>query len=200
MKNIGVKIAAAGLTLNLLLFFVKLYVGISINSLAVYCDAINNLGDTLACIVAIMGFFLSKRLCDTKSKRLQSLCTFVIEGFIAITGIYFVYNGIERILYPLPVTYSDKYAVLISVTVLVKIFMAIMYKFADKNVESAVLKALMLDSVLDCFVTVFSLMSILLVVKVGFAIDGVLAIVAGTFIAVNAAKETVEHAKYLINN
>lgn len=200
MKNIGVKIAAAGLTLNLLLFFVKLYVGISINSLAVYCDAINNLGDTLACIVAIMGFFLSKRLCDTKSKRLQSLCTFVIEGFIAITGIYFVYNGIERILYPLPVTYSDKYAVLISVTVLVKIFMAIMYKFADKNVESAVLKALMLDSVLDCFVTVFSLMSILLVVKVGFAIDGVLAIVAGTFIAVNAAKETVEHAKYLVNN
>lgn len=200
MKSVGAKITITGLSINLILFFVKLYVGISVNSLCVYCDAINNLGDTFACCVAIMGFFVSKRLNEVKSTRLQILCTFVIECVVSVTGIYFVYNGFERMLYPLPVTYSDKYAILISITVLVKILMAVMYKISDKKANSTVLKALVLDSILDCFVTIFSLMSILLVTKVNFAIDGIFAIITGSVVSINAVKEVICQGKYLVNN
>lgn len=46
-------VMAVGLLFNLLLAFVKLYVGISSNSLAVYCDAVNNFGDALLCAAVL---------------------------------------------------------------------------------------------------------------------------------------------------
>lgn len=200
MKGVGIKATAIGVFANLLLFFIKLYIGISANSLAVYCDAVNNLGDTLACAVALAGFFAVKRLDETRSCRLQSLCTFVIELVITFTGCYFVYNGLERMLYPLPVTYSKKYALLIAVTIPAKALMAAMYKAFNKKADSAVLKALILDGVLDCFVTLFALMSLLLVAKVNYAVDGVFAIITGSAITITAVRELISQAKYLINN
>ncbi|MGN0524297.1 MAG: cation diffusion facilitator family transporter [Eubacterium sp.] len=200
MRGVGIKATCIGIFVNLMLFFVKLYIGISANSLAVYCDAVNNLGDTLACAVALAGFLALKRLDEKRANRLQSLCTFVIELVITFTGGYFVYNGLERLLYPLPVTYSKKYAVLIAVTVLVKALMAVMYKVFNKKADSAVLKAMILDSVLDCFITLFALMSLILVVKVNYAVDGVFAIITGSAITVTAIRELISQVKYLIND
>lgn len=200
MRGIGIKATCIGIFVNLMLFFIKLYIGISANSLAVYCDAVNNLGDTLSCAVALAGFFALKRLDEKKANRLQSLCTFVIELVITFTGGYFVYNGLERLFYPLPVTYSKKYAVLIAVTVLVKALMAVMYKAFNKKANSAVLKAMILDSVLDCFITLFALMSLILVAKVNYAVDGVFAIITGSAITVTAIRELISQVKYLIND
>ena len=200
MKRVGIKATVIGGVANLLLFFIKLYVGISANSLAVYCDAVNNLGDTLACIIALLGFFALKSLDEKRASRLQSLCTFVIELLIAFTGCYFVYNGLERMMYPLPVTYIKRYAILIGVTIVVKALMAVMYRAFNKKIDSAVLKALILDSALDCFITLFALMSLILVNKVNFAIDGIFAIITGSAITVAAIREVIGQAKYLINN
>jgi len=57
MNKIGIKATALGAIFNTVLFFAKFYVGISTNSLSIYCDAINNLGDTFACLIAVLGFF-----------------------------------------------------------------------------------------------------------------------------------------------
>ena len=200
MKNAAIKAGVLGLILNLSLFLVKLYIGISANSLSIYCDAINNLGDTFACGVALLGFVLIKKSGERQSARAQSLCTFVISLFIAVTGIYFVYNGSERLLYPLPVSYSLKYAVAISATIVVKILMGLMYKAFDKRVNSPVLKALALDSFLDCFITLAALMSLILIQRVNFAVDGTFAIITGSIITVSAIKNIISEAKFLVNN
>ena len=200
MKNAAIKAGVLGLILNLSLFLVKLYIGISANSLSIYCDAINNLGDTFACGVALLGFVLIKKSGERQSARAQSLCTFVISLFIAVTGIYFVYNGSERLLYPLPVSYSLKYAVAISATIVVKILMGLMYKAFDKRVNSPVLKALSLDSFLDCFITLAALMSLILIQRVNFAVDGTFAIITGSIITVSAIKNIISEAKFLVNN
>ena len=84
MKNIHIKAVVIGAVLNILLFFVKLYVGISSNSLSVYCDAINNLGDTFACLIALLGFVIAKKTGEKKQLKIQSLCTFVISMIICI--------------------------------------------------------------------------------------------------------------------
>lgn len=200
MKHNGIVAASIGLGANLLLFLAKLYVGISSNSLAIYCDAINNLGDTFACIIAILGFLLAKKLNEIMAKRAQSLCTFVISIVITVTGLYFVYNGIERLLYPLPVSYSIKYVIVISATIAVKILMGVMYIYHNKKQDSTILKAMVLDSFLDCFVTLFALMSLLLVSKVNFAIDGIFAIITGAIISITAIKNIISESKYLITN
>ena len=142
MKNIHIKAVVIGAVLNILLFFVKLYVGISSNSLSVYCDAINNLGDTFACLIALLGFVIAKKTGEKKQLKIQSLCTFVISMIIFVTGAYFIYNGLERLMYPLQISYSNQYAIIITVTVFVKILMGFMYMAFNKKKPSPVIKAL----------------------------------------------------------
>ena len=48
-----------GIVFNLLLFFIKLFVGIITGSIAVTADAFNNLSDTISSIITILGFRLS---------------------------------------------------------------------------------------------------------------------------------------------
>lgn len=200
MNKAGLSAAIIGILSNFLLFLIKLYVGISSNSLAIYCDAVNNLGDTFACGVALLGFYLVKKLNERKSLRTQSLCTFIISLVITVSGVYFVYNGLERMMYPLPITYTKKYAVIISATIFAKILMGIMYILYNKKAQSSILKALVLDSFLDCFVTVFAVMGLLLVTKVDYAVDGVFAIITGSIITVFAIKNIFEQSKFLIND
>ncbi len=198
MKNAGLKAVIFGAVLNFTLAVVKLYIGISSNLLTIYCDAVNNLADNFSCVLAIGGFILVKKLGERQSERAQSLCTFVISAIVAVTGIYFVYNGLERFLYPTPVVYSVKYAVLIAITVGVKIFMAVMYKAFNKHENSDVLRALVTDSILDCFITVAALMSLFLVSKLNYAVDGVFAVVTGSIITVSAIRSLIKEAKFLV--
>ncbi len=198
MKNAGLKAVIFGAVLNFTLAVVKLYIGISSNLLTIYCDAVNNLADNFSCVLAIGGFILVKKLGEKQSERAQSLCTFVISAIVAVTGIYFVYNGLERFLYPTPVVYSVKYAVLIAITVGVKIFMAVMYKAFNKHENSDVLRALVTDSILDCFITVAALMSLFLVSKLNYAVDGVFAVVTGGIITVSAIRSLIKEAKFLV--
>lgn len=200
MKNIHITAVSIGGLVNLGLFFAKLYVGISSNSLAVYCDAINNLGDTFACIIGIIGFIFAKKTGERKQKRIQSLCTFVISIIICVTGAYFVYNGMERLMYPLKISYSNEYALIISITIAVKIIMGVMFIAFNKREPSPVLKALVTDSFLDCGITLFTLMGLFLIVKVQFAVDGIFAIVIGTAVTVSSLKNLIQQAKYLVND
>ncbi|MBQ9227286.1 MAG: cation transporter [Eubacterium sp.] len=200
MKNVAIKAGALGLVLNFLLFLLKLYIGISANSLAIYCDAVNNLGDSLACVVALSGFWLMRRLGEKQSLRAQSLCTFIISLLIAVTGFFFIYHGTERLMYPTPVSYLVKYAVLLAVTIAVKLLMGWMFRAFRQKEDSSVLRALELDCYLDCFVTAAALMSLVLNDLVRFAVDGTFAIIAGGIITVSAIKNLVHESKYLINN
>ncbi len=200
MKNVRLYAAIIGLALNFALFLTKLYIGISTNSLSIYCDAVNNLGDTFACGVALFGFAMIKRLGEKPAERAQSLCTFVISLLIAATGIYFVYNGLERLFYPIPVQYSLNYLIVISATIAVKVLMALMFRAFNKKSPSPVLKALQLDSFLDCFITTAAVMGLVLVTKVNYAVDGIFAIITGSIISVSAIKNIVAETKYLINN
>ena len=200
MNKIGIKATALGVIFNTVLFFAKFYVGISTNSLSIYCDAINNLGDTFACLIAVLGFFLARKVTELKSQKIQSLCTFVISLIIAATGAYFVYNGLQRLMYPLRIAYSEEYAYIIIATVFAKILMGLMYMAFNKKASSPVLKAMILDSFLDCAVTIFALMGLFLITKVNFAADGIFAIIIGTAVTVSAVKKTIDQSKFLINN
>lgn len=199
MKNKALAVCAAGIAVNFLLFATKVYVGIASSSLSVYCDAMNNLGDTFACSVAVMGFALTKKLDEIRSRRAQSLSTFVIGLVIAVTGIYFAYNGAERLFYPLPVAYMDIYAVAIIASLAVKALLALFMHLSNRSIGSAAIRALALDSALDCLITLFVLMSLFLVQRVNFAVDGIFALVCGVIITISAIRNIIAQTKYLIS-
>ncbi len=199
MKKAGIAAAVFGIFCNFGLFLAKLYVSISSSSLAIYCDAVNNFLDIFSCLLALLAFVLIARLSQRQAERTQSLCTFVIDLVIAGTGIYFLYNGLQRTLRPLPIAYTYKYAIIIGATVFAKAIMALIYHLLNKRAESGMIRALVLDSILDCGITLFTLIGLIIVPKVGFAADGIFALILGGIITAHAGKEIVKEAKYLIS-
>ena len=101
--------AVFGICVNLCLFMVKLYVGISTNSISIYVDSLNNALDSVVCIIALVGFWLSVR---TSPKypfglgRAEDLTGFITAVVIVGTGFGFGYVSLERTLYPAPVWFS----------------------------------------------------------------------------------------------
>lgn len=200
MGSVGIKATAFGVAINFLLFLLKLYVGISTNSLSVYCDSINNLGDTFSCLIGLLGFYLVVRLDEKRGRRAQSLASFVIGAVVTVTGAYFAYSGLERLMYPIPVSYSVNYAILILLTVFVKLSMGIFYLHVNKKSQSPVIKALSLDSFMDTFITLTAFLGFTLAEKINFAVDGIVAVIMGITVAVTALKTVISQTKYLINN
>ena len=198
MGKIGVKAAIFGLFCNFALFLTKLYIGISTNSLAIYCDSINNLGDMLSCAVAFFGFIFVMKCGEKKGERIQSLCSFVIGIIVAVTGFYCLYSGLERIIYPLPVSYSSRYALLILATALVKLLMGGVYTALNRRSSSPVLKVMILDSFLDFGITLAAIFGFYLVKRLNFAVDGVFGITIGTIISISSIKTVCEQTKKLI--
>ena len=119
--------AVFGICVNLCLFMVKLYVGISTNSISIYVDSLNNALDSVVCIIALVGFWLSVR---TSPKypfglgRAEDLTGFITAVVIVGTGFGFGYVSLERTLYPAPVWFSVRYAVIIAVTAVVKLLLS----------------------------------------------------------------------------
>lgn len=187
-----------GLCCNLLLGLLKLYVAVGSNSLAVYCDAVNNFGDTVLCLAVFLCLQCFKNREARFAARAESLLTFCVGLGIAVAGVYFLYNGADRILYPLPIAYLRKYALLLACTVPFKVILALAYNFASKKKASKPLKALFADCILDCAVTLSALAGLLLSAKLPFAADGVFAVVIGAAVAVSAVKTVQKEAKFLI--
>ena len=199
MKKYFYTAGITGIAVNLLLFAVKLYIGNAAFSLTIYCDAINNLGDTFSCGVAMLGFVLAVKLGDRRSLRAQSLAAFVISIVIAMTGLFFVYRGLDRLLYPAAVAYTNNYIAIIVGTIFAKLILGALLVRLNKKAPSPITKALALDSFLDCFITLFTLMSTLLVTKVNFAFDAYFALLCGSAITAEAVRCIVKETKYLIN-
>ncbi len=200
MAKRGMGAVIFGAVMNFALFLLKLYVGIASNSLAVYCDAVNNLGDVLTGLTALAGILLAVRLDRQRGARAESLFSFMIGLAILCVGGYFIYNGIDRFFYPLPIAFTQKNALLLGLTVPIKLCMGLLYYAARKKQASSVLKALMLDSFLDTAMTAFVLIGFFLVTKVQFAVDGVFAVAVGAAVCVSALKTVYGEAKFLINS
>ena len=201
MRKLFFSAGIIGIAVNFLLFLTKLYVGNAAFSLTIYCDAINNLGDTLSCALAMLGFVFALKFGeeDIRSKRTQSLIAFVISIVIALTGIFFIYRGLDRLMYPAGVTYNGRYNLIIICAVLAKAVLGAIMVYFNKKAPSPIIKALALDSFADCFVTIFTLMGMVLVTKVNFAFDAYFAFVCGAIITVEAIKCITKETKFLIS-
>ncbi|MBR1748059.1 MAG: cation diffusion facilitator family transporter [Clostridia bacterium] len=193
---------AIGSVINLGLFLTKLYVGLSANSLAVLGDAINNLFDSLTCIIAVISFLFVKK----KSReslpygygRMEYLADFLMSVVVCIAGGALAYLSIERLTLPYLMTFTWLYFGIVAGTVPVKIFLAWFYRFRNRRIKSGVLSGAMLDSIADVGVTVTTLIGFLLFRYSGLRIDGVFGMIVAVVVVVNGAKLLVSSVKVLL--
>ena len=188
---------------NLVLFSVKLYVGLSSNSISIFSDAINNMFDSLSGLVTficLMCVASSARTdADPVIRKTEQLFSFIISVITTLAGFYFLYNSLERFLYPAPVWYMTKYLVLICVTAAAKLMMFMFYRLMSKKSASLVIRVLALDSLLDFFITCATVISLVLSQNAGVAVDAIFGLVISCVIIISAVKMVLSGAASLIN-
>lgn len=186
-KRISPVLILAGI-INLALFIIKYYIGVHTNSLCIYTDSINNLMDTLSLCLALVGIsFLNKPATDRFKfgfGKMESITTFIMSLIMTVAGCSFAYNSLSRLMAPVPVWYFTKYAFILGITCLVKLSLGIIFTFRYKSNHSPVLKTVMLDSYLDCAITLITLVSFTLSNTIGFALDSVMGLAISIVIAI----------------
>lgn len=175
-------------SVNFVLFFIKFYIGLRTNCLCIYTDAVNNLADTFSGIIALLGIYLMARPATKKypygKGRAEYAASFLMAICMTGAGLIFAYNSMERFFAPTPVWFFVKYAVIIGITCLVKLFTGIAFSVYYKKNRSPVTKALMLDSFTDCGITLVSLVSFTLTNYTEFIIDAYLGLLISMIIAI----------------
>lgn len=190
--KITVITCAAAFALNVALFSVKLYVGLSANSISIYSDAVNNMFDSLSGLAAFICFaaLLSSTSEAARAiiKKSEQFFSFVMSVIILLTGLYFAYNSLERLFYPTPISYLTHYLVLLLITVAVKLIMFFAYRGVYRVTGSPIIKVMTADSILDFFITLATVMSLTVSQYAEFAIDAVFGIVISIALIISALK------------
>ena len=186
-----------------MLFSVKLYVGLSSNSISIFSDAVNNMFDSLSGLVTFICLMCvassTKTDADPVIRKAEQLFSFIISVITTLAGFYFLYNSLERFLYPAPVWYMTKYLVLICVTAAAKLMMFMFYRLMSKKSASLVIRVLALDSLLDFFITCATVISLVLSQNAGVAVDAIFGLVISCVIIISAVKMVLSGAASLIN-
>lgn len=201
--NSIIKVISAGVVFNLILFLTKLYVGLSVNSICIWSDAMNNLADTLSCIVSLVFMYIAMRVgkngISYVINKAEQLLSFVLAIVVAAVGFSFAYSSLERFMYPTPVWFSTKYFIVILATALAKLGMFLFYRFFSAKTSSPVIRVLAADSILDFFITTATLISFTLTRYTEFTIDAVFGIIISIIIVVNAIRMIKQSASSLLN-
>lgn len=203
MKNKYITLGTAlAFTVNFLLFAVKLYIGLSVNSVSIYSDAVNNLFDSLSGLLSFvcLTLIIKGETLASKSiiKKSEDLLSFIVSTVVGIAGLAFAYSCAERLMYPTPVWYQKRYLYILMATAVVKIALYFAFNALYKKSDSPLLKVIATDSLLDFFITAVSVMSLLLSSSGTYSIDAFCGIGISVFLTISAIKLMVSCVKRLI--
>ncbi len=205
MKNgrVVLKACAFSFVANFILFAVKLYIGLRTNSISIYSDAVNNMFDSLSGAVTFAFlYYLLKKSSEGMSgmlKKSEQLFSFVISVTVVAAGLYFAYTSLERLIYPTPVWFSTLYAAIVAATAGAKAVMYFIYSAFEKKSGSPVVRVMKIDCILDMFITVVSVITLLVSQYSDYAFDAVCGLLISVVILISAVKMLISNAKKLIN-
>ena len=140
--------AAVSIIGNTLLFFLKLILGLFINSIALIADGVHSLSDVSTSGVVIFGFRIAKKEPDKDHPfghgRAEYIATLIIAIILIIVGFGFIERSIERIINIEDIA-NQEYAIIITIVVLISaVLKELMARYSiliSKKIKSDVLKA-----------------------------------------------------------
>lgn len=194
---------AAGL-INFILFGVKLYIGLSTNSIGIYSDSVNNLFDALSVFLAFVCIYAVSREKDFASRgtaaKTEQLCSFIMAIAVAAAGFGFAYSSLERLMYPTPVWFSPLYLGVLLGTAAVKLGMFVFLAFAVKTNASPVISVMKTDSILDCCITLVTALTLFVSARGTYSVDAFAGLAISAVIIVSAVRSIISSGASLINH
>jgi len=183
-KKYGYLGGFVGFISNILLFLIKMIMGLMVNSISLIADGVNNLSDVGTSAITILGFKLSSKPADKEHPfghgRTEYIAALIISLIIMLVGFELVQSSIKRIIHPVSVSLRGYTVVILLLTIGIKIWLCLFYRRLGKSINSKPLIAASIDSLSDVFATSCVIISIILSPYLSFPIDAYIGlIVAG---------------------
>lgn len=187
-----------GIIINLILFIVKITVGIITSSIAITADAFNNFSDMASSVITIIGFKLASIPPDKEHPfghgRLEYISALVVAFMVMLVGFQFVKSSIERILNPVPIEFQFVPFMLLFISILAKVWLSKFNKLVGNKINSSALKAASVDALGDVFTSSCVVISFLAAKFTTLPLDGYIGIVVSLAIlyaGFTLVKETI---------
>lgn len=191
-----------GIATNLVLFVIKLTVGLLFNSIAMIADAINNLSDSASSIVTVVGFKLSGKPADAKHPyghaRIEYIAGMIVSFIILVLGLQLAKSSFDKILAPEEVVFSYIALGVLVVSIFMKVWQCLFYRKIAKTIASSTLKATSADSLNDVIATTVVLIGAIISEFAGFNLDGYMGMAVAVFIIVSGIRLVIETANPLL--
>ncbi len=175
-EDIGALASIVGIIANIFLAASKIVVGFLTSSMSIAADGFNNLMDSVASVVTLLGFKLSGREPDEEHPmghgRFEYIAGFVVAIIVIVVGIELVRTGVERILDPQVVEYGWVALGLLVLAIIVKLWMAAYSRSLGEKIDSSALIAVAVDSRNDVLATAAVLAAALVARFTGWHLDG----------------------------
>lgn len=185
-ESYGILAGVLGIICNLFLFALKLTIGLFINSISVISDAFNNLTDLGSSLISIVGAKLSNRPPDNEHPhghgRIEYIGSLLVSFIIFSVGFQLLKGSIKKIYMPEEVLFNPVAILILTFSILIKLWMYSYNKYIGKITNSSINKATASDSLNDVIATSAVIISTVIGNFTDLPIDGAVGVVISLII------------------
>ena len=195
----GMLASVVGIFCNVLLFSVKLTIGLILSSLAVTADAFNNLSDAASSIISFIGVKMAGKPADAEHPfghgRIEYIAALIVSFLVIEVGFTFFKSSISKILHPEEISFDLVPFVILILSILVKLWMAFFNNKLGKRIYSKVMLATAADSLGDVITTSATVLSIIICHFTSINVDAIAGLIVSAIViwsGISIAKDTLE--------
>lgn len=195
----GMLASVVGIFCNVLLFSVKLTIGLILSSLAVTADAFNNLSDAASSIISFIGVKMAGKPADAEHPfghgRIEYIAALIVSFLVIEVGFTFFKSSISKILHPEEISFDLVPFVILILSILVKLWMAFFNNKLGKRIDSKVMLATAADSLGDVITTSATVLSIIICHFTSINVDAIASLIVSAIViwsGISIAKDTLE--------
>ena len=201
-EKYGVLCGIVGIILNALISAGKIAVGIITGSISILADGLNNVSDAGSSVIGMVGIKLSNKPFDSKHPfghgRMEYISGFIVAVLIIVVGVELAISSVKNIITPTDVDINIISMIILSVSILVKLYM-FLYNFRiGKKIDSSAMKATAMDSVCDAASTFAVLVCSVITFFTGIVLDAYAGLLVSLFIVFTGTKTVIETINLLI--
>lgn len=195
----GMLASVVGIFCNVLLFSVKLTIGLILSSLAVTADAFNNLSDAASSIISFIGVKMAGKPADAEHPfghgRIEYIAALIVSFLVIEVGFTFFKSSISKILHPEEISFDLVPFVILILSILVKLWMAFFNNKLGKRIDSKVMLATAADSLGDVITTSATVLSIIICHFTSINVDAIAGLIVSAIViwsGISIAEDTLE--------
>lgn len=194
----SVRAGITGIVLNLILFALKLPMGLVTGSVSVISDAFNSLCDTGSSLMTVIGARMAERRPDREHPfghgRLEYVLALIVSVCTLPVGLELMKASIIRFFHPEKAAYHPLMSLFLILSAGTKLFMFLYNRRLGRKIRSRLLLAAAWDSLCDGFATLVVLTAALTGQRTSFPADAAAGMILSLFILYSgcrAARDTV---------